>query len=159
MGTQCPGVYLGNPVPEGYEYGDLVRQAGGVLRIGTIKYGRVPWNSGPNGTALAMTSSNSKLQTRPLIGEGATKYQTRNCPKKISRTKKNWSRDPHGCLTPRRTGRLTVGLNITLTLVLTRSRNPVIRLVLFSYHWYTYRLFVTGKRNKDGLNLRSSRNS
>jgi hypothetical protein len=29
---------------------------------------------------------------------------------------KNWSRVPDGCLTPGRTGRLTVGHNITLTL-------------------------------------------
>jgi hypothetical protein len=29
---------------------------------------------------------------------------------------KNWSRVPDGCLTPRRTGRLTVGRNVTLTL-------------------------------------------
>jgi hypothetical protein len=29
--------------------------------------------------------------------------------KKISRRKKNWSRVPDGCLTPRQAGRLTVG--------------------------------------------------
>jgi hypothetical protein len=29
-----------------------------------------------SGTALAKTSSNSKLQTRPLVREGATKQQT-----------------------------------------------------------------------------------
>jgi hypothetical protein len=40
-------------------------------------------------TALARTSSYSKLQTRPLVRED---------------------------LTPRRTGRLTVGRNVTLTL-------------------------------------------
>jgi hypothetical protein len=28
----------------------------------------------------------------------------------------NWSRVPDGCLTPGRTGRLTVGRNLTLTL-------------------------------------------
>jgi hypothetical protein len=38
-GTQCPGVYLGHPVPGGYKYGDLALQVGGVSRIGTIKYG------------------------------------------------------------------------------------------------------------------------
>jgi hypothetical protein len=41
-GTQCPGVYLGHPVPGGYKYGDLALQVGGVSRIGTIKYGLVP---------------------------------------------------------------------------------------------------------------------
>jgi hypothetical protein len=37
-GTQCPGAYLGHPVPGGYKYRDLALQVGGVLRIGTIKY-------------------------------------------------------------------------------------------------------------------------
>jgi hypothetical protein len=53
--------------------GDLIRGPGlpgwgRVSRIGTIKYGIES-----RGTALAGTSSNSKLQTRPLIREGATK--------------------------------------------------------------------------------------
>jgi hypothetical protein len=39
METQCPGVYLGHPVPGGYKYGDLAFQVGEVSRIGTIKYG------------------------------------------------------------------------------------------------------------------------
>jgi hypothetical protein len=34
---------------------------------------------------------------------------------------KNWSRVPGECLTPRRTGRQTVGRNITLTLTLRRQ--------------------------------------
>jgi hypothetical protein len=38
---------------------------------------------------------------------------------KERRLKKNWSRVSDGCLTLRRTGRLTVGLNVTLTLTLT----------------------------------------
>jgi hypothetical protein len=40
----------------------------GVSRIGTIKYGLES-----RGTVLARTSSNNKLQTRPLVREGATK--------------------------------------------------------------------------------------
>jgi hypothetical protein len=52
----------------GYKYGDLALQVGGISRIGTIKYGLEF-----RGTALARTSSNSKLQTRPLVREGATK--------------------------------------------------------------------------------------
>jgi hypothetical protein len=67
------------------------------------------------GNALARTSSNSKLQTRPLVREDATKYQTHNCLKKISRRKKNWSQIQEEGLTPRRTGGLTVGRNATLT--------------------------------------------
>jgi hypothetical protein len=67
-GTQCLGVYLGHPVPGGNKYGELALQVGGVSRIGTIKYGLES-----RGTALVRTSSNSKLQTRPLVREGATK--------------------------------------------------------------------------------------
>jgi hypothetical protein len=67
-GTQCLGVYSGHPVPGGYKYGGLALQVGGVSRIGTINYGLEHC-----GTALARTRSNSKLQTRPLVREGATK--------------------------------------------------------------------------------------
>jgi hypothetical protein len=52
----------------GYKYGDLALQVRGVSRIGTIKYGLES-----RGTALARTSRNSKLQTRPLVRKGATK--------------------------------------------------------------------------------------
>jgi hypothetical protein len=65
---------VGHPVPGGYKYGDLVLQVGGVSRIGTIKYALESRGSqDSSGTALARTSSNSKLQTRPVIREGATK--------------------------------------------------------------------------------------
>jgi hypothetical protein len=59
----------------------------------------------------------SKLQARPLVREGATKQQTRNCLKKISRRKKNWSRVTDGCPTPRQAGRLTVGRKFNFNLV------------------------------------------
>jgi hypothetical protein len=65
--TQCPGVYLRHPVPGGYKYGDLDLQVGGVTRIGKIKYGLES-----RGTVLAKTNISSKLQTRPLVREGAT---------------------------------------------------------------------------------------
>jgi hypothetical protein len=55
----------------------------------------------------------SKLQTRPLVREGATKQQSRSCLKEISWRKKNWSNVPDGCLTPGQTGRLTVGRKLT----------------------------------------------
>jgi hypothetical protein len=85
---------------------------GGVSRIGTIKYGLQY-----RGTALARTSTNSKLKTRPLVREGSTKITNPQLSKKnISRRNKNWLRVPDGCLTPRRTGRLTVGRNLTSTL-------------------------------------------
>jgi hypothetical protein len=46
------------------------------------------------------TSTNPKMQKK----------------KKKKENGKNWLRVPGGCLTPRRTGRQTVGRNITLTL-------------------------------------------
>jgi hypothetical protein len=71
--SQCPGVYLGHPVPGGFKYGDLALQVGGVSRIGTVKYGLESRGTDSSGTALARTSSNSKLQIRPLVRESATK--------------------------------------------------------------------------------------
>jgi hypothetical protein len=55
----------------------------------------------------------SNLQTRPLVREGATTLQTRNCLKEISWRKKNWSQVADGRLTPGQTGRLTVGRKLT----------------------------------------------
>jgi hypothetical protein len=52
----------------GYKYGDLTLQVEGVSRIRTIKYGL-----GSCGTVLARTCSNSKIQTHPLVREGAKK--------------------------------------------------------------------------------------
>jgi hypothetical protein len=65
---------------------------------------------------LARQSSKCKLQTRPLVKQGASHQQIRNSLKII---KKKWSRVPSGRLTPRNSGRLTVGHNITLILTLT----------------------------------------
>jgi hypothetical protein len=60
-GNPVPGG-MGHPVPGGYKYGDMALQVGGVSRIGTITYGLgSPRDSDPSGTALARTSSNSKL--------------------------------------------------------------------------------------------------
>jgi hypothetical protein len=65
---ECHLNCLGHPVPGGYKYGDVALQSLRVSRIVTIKHGLES-----RGTALARTSSNSKLQTRPLVREGATK--------------------------------------------------------------------------------------
>jgi hypothetical protein len=46
---------------------------------------------------------------KQLVREDVPHQETRNCPKVI----KIWQRAPDGCLTPRQTGRLTVGSNIT----------------------------------------------
>jgi hypothetical protein len=69
-GTQGRGVYLGHSVPGGYKYREMNLQVGGVSRMGTIKYGLESRRLRPD---LARTSSNSKLQTQPLVREGATK--------------------------------------------------------------------------------------
>jgi hypothetical protein len=61
-------MYLGIPVPGGYKYEDLAFKVGGVSSIATIEYGLES-----RGTVMARTSANSKLQTRPLVREGATK--------------------------------------------------------------------------------------
>jgi hypothetical protein len=50
-----------------------------------------------------------------LSSERALQNNTRNGLKKILRRKKNCSRVPDGGLTPRLTGRLTVGRNVTST--------------------------------------------
>jgi hypothetical protein len=65
-------------------------------------------------TALARASSNFKRQTDPLVREGAPCQETRNCLIVI----KIWSWAPDGCLTPRQTGRLTVGRNTIMTLTI-----------------------------------------
>jgi hypothetical protein len=66
---------------------------------------------------MAQKQLNSKLQTRPLVREGATKQQSRSCLQKISWRKKNWSKVPDGRLTPGQTGRLNVGRKLTSTSV------------------------------------------
>jgi hypothetical protein len=62
--------------------------------------------------ALMRPSSNYKLQTCPHVREGVP--QACNCMTAIKIC--SWA--PGGCLTPRQTGQLTVGCNITLTLTL-----------------------------------------
>jgi hypothetical protein len=60
-------------------------------------------------TALARPSSNCKRETRPLVREGAPHQQALNCVTVIQ----IWSLTPDGGLTPRQTGRLTIGRNMT----------------------------------------------
>jgi hypothetical protein len=70
----------GNPVPEGppCSWGIQIRGPSppgwGSLKNWVNKiWFWVPWDSNTSGIALARTSRNSKLQTRPLVREGATK--------------------------------------------------------------------------------------
>jgi hypothetical protein len=72
----------------------------------TVKYGHESRR-----TTLAKANSNCKRQTSPLVREGAPQQQTHDC---LTVTKFcSWP--PDECLTPRQTGRLTVGRNITFT--------------------------------------------
>jgi hypothetical protein len=88
-GTQCPGVYLDHPVSGAYKYRGPGPPFWGSLKNWDNKICFwIPWDSDPSRAELARTSSNSKLQTRLLVREGATKYHIRNCPKKISKRKK-----------------------------------------------------------------------
>jgi hypothetical protein len=97
------------------KYGDLALQVGGASDE-TVKYGLSSVGLQPKSdcSGKAQKQLFSNLQTRPLVREGATKLQTRNCLK-ISRRKKNWSQVPEGHLTPGQTGWLTVGRQLTAT--------------------------------------------
>jgi hypothetical protein len=86
-------------------------------RLGSNPYSECPLY-GRRAAYICMQNVNilyivhSKGQTRPLVREGAPHQQNRNCLTVI----KIWSYAPDGCLTPRQTGRLTVGRNITHSL-------------------------------------------
>jgi hypothetical protein len=67
-------------------------------------------------TGLRWREPVAKVNYGPVLwSERALRNNKPTTVKKISRRKKNWSRVPDGCLTPRRTGRLTVGRKLTST--------------------------------------------
>jgi hypothetical protein len=110
-GTQCLGYNWDTPFLGGYKYGYLAPMLG-EYRIWDSKiWSLVPEDTDQRMTALAKARSNCKWQTHPLITKGAPHQQTRKC---VTVTK-IWFWAPDGCLTPRKTGRLTVGRNMTLT--------------------------------------------
>jgi hypothetical protein len=78
----------------------------------------------------------SNLQTRPLVREGATKLQTRNCLKEISRRKRNWSQVPGGRLTSGQTGQPTVGRKLTATATVDRLCGLVVRVPAYRTEMY-----------------------
>jgi hypothetical protein len=75
----------------------LLISAGGVSDE-TVKYGlsSAGLRLKSDCSGKAQKQFNSKLQTRPLVREGATKYQSCSCLKEISWRKKNWSQAPMG---------------------------------------------------------------
>jgi hypothetical protein len=99
-GDTVPGAITGSPRLGEYQIWDI--------KI----WSWVSEDSDQRMTALARTSSSCKWQTHPLVREEAPHQQTRNCLTVIKIC--SWA--PDGCLTPRQTGRLTVGRNIILTL-------------------------------------------
>jgi hypothetical protein len=63
-----------------------------------------------------ISTHTSKLQTRPLVREGAPQEKPANVSKYFSwKSKEDWSRVTNGDLLPGEAGRLTVGRKITLT--------------------------------------------
>jgi hypothetical protein len=124
-----------HPVPGGYKYGDLALQVGRVSRIGAIKYGPES-----RGTALASTSSNSKLYTRPLVREDYIitnhKITNRQLSKENFEEKEKLVAGQDGCLTPRRTGRLIVGRKLTSTTTM-----YMFFIHLTSSIWKVYRIY------------------
>jgi hypothetical protein len=95
------------------------------ILCGSKVWSWVPLDLNPGMTALSRNSISCKRQTRTFVREGAPHQQTRKC---LTVTKIcSWA--PDGSLTPRYTGRLTVGRNISLTLTcellpLTSNRRP-----------------------------------
>jgi hypothetical protein len=63
-GTQCPGVWLGHPVPGGDKYGNFALQVGGVSDE-TVKYVFGFW------VTRTIEWLHCKSLTRPLVREGA----------------------------------------------------------------------------------------
>jgi hypothetical protein len=62
-------IYLGHPVPGGYNYGDLALQVRGVSRIGTIKYG-VESRGTQNRARLRWRGPAATVKYRPVLSLG-----------------------------------------------------------------------------------------
>jgi hypothetical protein len=114
-GIQCPGEHLRHPSPLGYKYGDLALQVGGISSIGTNKYGlksrgtqTPPW--------LRWREPAATVNYRPVLSsESGYKITNPQLTKENTTEKEKLVAGPRMCLTPRRTDRLTVGRNLTLT--------------------------------------------
>jgi hypothetical protein len=100
------------------KYGDLALQVGGVSRIGTIEYGLESRGTSTRDCA-AEDQQKQQIADPSSRQRGRYKITYPQLSKENFKAKQNWSRVPDGCLTPRRTGRLTIGRNITLILTLT----------------------------------------
>jgi hypothetical protein len=124
---------LDHPVHGGYGWGSPTpRRKKVICQTKKLKSGHGPhWVPGTktNWPTDRRSQYNLKLNLRhctanykPSHQRGRPTSTNTQLSKNNQREKgKNWSRVQDGCLTPRRTGRPTVGRNITLTLTLTIS--------------------------------------
>jgi hypothetical protein len=96
-GTREPSAQV-QPVSGGYKYRDLALQFGGVSRIGKIKYGLESLGTQTR-PGLRWRGPAATLTYRPVL---SSERALQNNKPAISRRKKNWSRVPYGCLTPKR---------------------------------------------------------
>jgi hypothetical protein len=116
------GHKLGHPV-----LGDIIQRSGppgwGCLKLDSKIWSWVLRDFDPRVPALARPKSNCTCKLRRLIlsSEKVTHIKK---PAIVKQKTKTWSWVPDGSPTPRRTGRLTVGRNVALTLL--RSRFSVV---------------------------------
>jgi hypothetical protein len=108
--TQC----LGYAVPWGIEYRNLALQVEGVSKIETLNYGHQSRRT-QNRERLRWRGPATTENYRPDLSSERAPHICKPVIKNNFKKEKIWSRVPHGYLTPRQTGRLTVGRNITLT--------------------------------------------
>jgi hypothetical protein len=104
-----------HPVPGGYKYGDLALQGWGVSKIGTIKCGLesrgIQTLAGLRWRVPAATLYYSPV----LSSERVLQNNKLQLSKENFKEKEKLVAVADGYLTPRRTGRLTVGRNVTFT--------------------------------------------
>jgi hypothetical protein len=104
----------------------------------------VQWDSDLIRTALARPSSNSKLQTRHFVREGAPHQETRNCQTE----NKIWSWAPDGSPTPRQIGRLTVGRKFNFNFNFKQGQTCLMQvsvLYIYIYIWQALSHVITRK--------------
>jgi hypothetical protein len=123
-----------HPVSRGYKYGDLALQVGGVSDE-TVRYGHGSW------ATLTSEWFNCKLQTRPLVREGALheeivkqrKLKSGDGLQRGPYTKTNWPIDR----------RSQYNLNLKLNLSLQSAKIPLINeAVNIFWHLNFYELTV-----------------
>jgi hypothetical protein len=85
------------------------RKGNPIVSVETVMHGYV------SSATLATDRLHYKLQTRPLVREGAPRRRAKQFSCKKKGKSKIWSWATKGCPTPRRTDRLTVSRKVTST--------------------------------------------